>query len=492
MKDEMQRAETMREVLEQLEGRLAGRRVFRFMSDLGVTDISCEQFFSDIRRTAFLIEDTGLSGKHIGLMGRNSYWWMVCLCAVFWSGSVAVLLDRELDEEELKERVGRVEAEALFFERAPEVEERCRALEERVKILSFEKVRETCRSGRESKKKVRKRGEHLGCIFFTSGTTATSKAVMMSEHGLSAGICHNINDKKSHSILAVLPFHHLSGFSSSLNALFLGAEVCIGEEQKYFYQYLKELQPDYVFIVPSMLRMLARKIKNGGPNGRLLGWNLHLLNCGGADFRPEFLRIFLEHDITVLQGYGASEAGAIGFLWEMTEERPDTIGKPPAGLDVKIAGGELYLRSESLMMGYYDDEEGTGKVLREGWYATGDLCRMDEEGYLYLTGRKKNLIILSNGENISPEAIEKKLYRWEEIGEALVKAEGDLIAVSVFPRYPAECTAKEAEQIRQKIREEIAEYNRSVPVYSQIQVIHFLEEPIDKTSMGKLIRYGKG
>ena len=103
----------------------------------------------------------------------------------------------------------------------------------------------------------------------------------------------------------------------------------------------------------------------------------------------------------------------------MTEERPDTIGKPPAGLDVKIAGGELYLRSESLMMGYYDDEEGTGKVLREGWYATGDLCRMDEEGYLYLTGRKKNLIILSNGENISPEAIEKKLYRWEEIGELL-------------------------------------------------------------------------
>lgn len=491
MKDEMQRAETMREVLERLEGRLAGQRVFRFMSDSGVKDIFCEQFFSDIRRTAFLIEDMDLSGKHIGIMGRNSYWWMVCLCAVFWTGSVAVLLDRELDEEELKERVGRVGVEALFFEEVPETEERCKTLNECVKRLSFEKVREACRSGKKGEKKVQKKGEDLGCIFFTSGTTATSKAVMMSEHGLSAGVCHNINDKKFHSILAILPFHHLSGFSSSLNALFLGAEVCIGEDQKYFYQYLKELQPDYVFIVPSMLRMLARKIKNGGPNGRFLGWDLHLLNCGGADFRPEYLRIFLEHDITVLQGYGASEAGAIGFLWEMTEERPDTIGKPPAGLEVKIKDNELYLRSESLMMGYYGDEEATRKVLCEGWYATGDLCRMDEEGYLYLTGRKKNLIILSNGENISPEAIEKKLYRWEEISEVLVKAEENLISALVFPKYPAAGTEEEKAQIREKIREKIGEYNRSVPVYRQIQVLHFLEEPIDKTSMGKLIRYRK-
>lgn len=504
MSEEKRIPDTMRQVLEELEDRMQGRRVFRYMAEqesespedgwnsMQIKEISGEQFFRDIKGTADLIRRNGLAGTHIGIMGANSYGWIMALCAIFWSGSVAVLLDHETDPADLRDRAQQVslagmicDSEASETVRAAGLSGQIRSLEIRELLIESREMRDSetdCAAAAE------KRAEDLACIFFTSGTTGGSKAVMMSEHGLAAGICHRIQNRKFRAILAVLPFHHISGFSSALNALYLGAEVCLAEQQKYFYKYLETMKPDYVFVVPSMLRMLARKLKNGGPSGRLLGWDLHMINCGGAAFCPEFLQMLLDRNITVMQGYGASEAGAIGLLWEMTTDHPDTIGKPPAGLEIKIVDDELWMKSEAVMMGYYGDEEGTRKVLRDGWYITGDLCRMDADGYLYLTGRKKNLIILSNGENISPEEIEGRLYQYEEIREAVVQAEGDLLTASIYPAYPRDCPAEEQERIREKIRREAEEYNHSVPVYRQIRKVHFLEEPVGKTASGKLIR----
>lgn len=503
-----ERPETMRKVLEMLERKLDGKRVFRYMDDSRITDISAEQFFRDIRRTAGLLETWDLAGRHIGIMGCNSYGWLVSLCAVFWTKSAAVLLDREISADELSARLAKTDVSGIIYDSVSADTVRDADLTDRITGIHMEelfiaggtyssvpssqvsvsprKISEKQEDTAESESKHS--GDSLACIFFTSGTTGGSKAVMMSEQGLTAGICHRINDRGFRSLLAVLPFHHLSGFSSALNALYLGAEVCIATDIKYFYRYLECMKPDYVFVVPSMLRMLARKLKNGGPNGRNLGWDLHLINCGGAEFRPEFLQMLLDRDITVLQGYGASETGAIGFLWEMTPDRPDTIGKPPAEMQIKIIDGELYVKSDAVMTGYYGDEEETAKVLHDGWYATGDLCRIDEEGFLYLTGRRKNLIILANGENISPEEIERKLYQYDDISEVIVCAEGELITAQVYPAYPEECTGLEKEQIQEKIRGEIGQYNRIEPVYRQIMKIHFLEEPVGKTSSGKVLR----
>ena len=237
-----------------------------------------------------------------------------------------------------------------------------------------------------------------------------------------------------------------------------------------------------------MLPVLVRKLQKGGIHGESLGWNLHMIHCGGAAFRPEFLQIFLEHDITVLQGYGASEAGGIGFMWEMTPDRPDSIGKPPAQMQVKIVDGELYLKSESVMMGYYGDQEGTERVLHDGWYATGDLCREDADGYLYLEGRKKNLIILSNGENVSPEEIETKLYCCKEIQEVMVGVEKDMLMAAVYPEYSAQSSEDSRQSVRKKIEKAVEQYNEKAPSYKQIRQIRFMEEPFVKTAVGKLIR----
>ena len=484
--------ETMRQVLEMLETELAGRRVFRYMEGEEIREIYGEQFFRNIRETACLIRQKQLEGKKIGIIGKNSYEWIVNLCGIFWTGSVAVLLDREISAEDLREYILRVDLKGIFFDDSAEKTVREADIDERLIKISSADFYKSDGKWTENETEHKKKGEDLACIFFTSGTTGKSKAVMMSENGVRAGICNRILNSKFEAMLAILPFHHLSGFSPLLNALYLGAEVCIAGDLKYFYQYLEVMKPDYVFVVPSMLRMLARKLKQGGPNGRDLGWNLQIINCGGASFCGEFLKMLLDHNIKVYQGYGASEAGAIGFFWEMTLEHPDTIGKPPEELEIKIQDGELYLKSKSLMMGYYGEKEETEKVLREGWYATGDLCRMDEEGYVYLTGRKKNLIILSNGENVSPEEIERKLYKYEDICEATVGEEDNLIAAFIFPRYPEIISEGEKEEIKARIRRNVEEYNQSVPIYKQIQKIHFLEEPGEKTSSGKIKRQNFG
>ncbi len=481
----------MRQVLEYLEKKQKGKRMLRYMVEKEIVDIYCEQYFAQIRKRAFLLKKQGLSGKHIAIIGKNSYEWLVNLCAIFWTGSVAVLFDRELGSDMIEELAERVDLAAILYDGSTMETVQNANLSKMIQKLDMRESNDMWNGENENFSVVNQRAEDLACIFFTSGTTAQSKAVMMSEKGLTASVCSEINDRDYKALLAVLPFHHLSGFISVLNSLYHGAEVCLAKELKYFYRYLEYMKPDYVLVVPSMLQMLAQKLKKGGVNGSLLGWNLRMIHCGGATFNSELLQMLLERNITVLQGYGASEAGGIGFLWEMTLEHPDTIGKPPKEMEVKIVDQELYIRSESVMIGYYNDEKATKEVICDGWYATGDLCRQDKEGYLYLIGRKKNLIILSNGENISPEEIETKLQACKEIHEVMVGSENDLIIAEIFPEYPINSSEKERTEIEKRIEQAVEQYNNDSPIYKQVQKINFVQAPFAKTTAGKLIRCNK-
>lgn len=474
----------MLQVLMLLEKKLEGHRLFRYLCEDGIQEVYAEKFFSDIRSRARCIADRGFERCRIGIMQKSSYDWIVNFCAVFYIGGSAVLLDYETDAETLKNNAERTDMEAVICDN--ELKERAGSAQ--ITHIMTEDTFSEYKNETDFPAYIEKEPDDLACIFFTSGTTAVSKAVMISERALSAGLCHRINDRPFHTLLSVLPFHHISGFSSVLNALYLGKEVCLAVDPKYFFVCMEKMKPDYVFVVPSMLRMIARRLKNGGKNGHLIGWDLHLINCGGAAFRPEFLQMLLDRGITVLQGYGASETGAIGFLWEMTPQRPDTIGKPPEEMKAKIVDGELFLKCQGMMSGYYDDPQATEQVLKDGWYATGDLCRIDEEGFYYLTGRRKNVIILSNGENISPEEIESRLYRCSRIKEVLVYARGEFLAADIFPDYPAQYTDAEQEEVCSQIRNDIKEYNRSVPVYRQIRKIYFSENPLKKTASGKIMR----
>jgi len=472
--------QNMGQLLSALEAQSGSRTLLKYMVGTEVHEMDAPTFFQYVRRCGSKLHDLGLSGKHIGIMGANRWQWLVHLCAVFQIGGTAVLLAPDLNPEELAQRACQADLTCILHDKVLPVSV--------PGVLALSMDDSLPHKMLPNDYACPANPEDLACILFTSGTTAICKAVMYSHKATIAGICHNVIGIPFQAQLAILPMHHIAGFASVLNTWYLNRIICLGEDFKNLFRYLEAMKPDYTLIVPSVLQVIRKKLKKGGSNGHLLGWNLHLIGCGGAQFQPDVIQDLHDRNIRVLQSYGATEAGGIGFDWEMTPECRDTIGKPCPEMKVKIVDGELFLRCDSMMTGYYKDEAATNEVLIDGWYATGDLCTMDAEGYLRLTGRKKNLIILSNGENVSPEEIEGKLSRDPNICEILVGVENDRIAASVFPNYPSDPTQEQQEMIQTQIMDTLERYNDSVPTYKQIYTLHFMDAPFAKTQVGKMIR----
>lgn len=462
------------QLLDALEIQTGNRVLLKYMEDTEICQMDSPTFFRNVRRCAAKLDSLGLAGKHIGIMGTNRWQWMAHLCAVFAIGGVAVLLAPDLNAEELAQRAEHADVVCVLHDGAIPV-----SLPGIAAVSMDDPLPEQEAYGRREPS-----GDDLACILFTSGTTARSKAVMYTHKATIAGICHNIIGIPFRSQLAILPLHHIAGFASVLNTWYLNRVICLGADYKYLFRYLEAMKPDYILTVPSLLQVILRKLKKGGENGHLLGWDLHLIGCGGAQFQPDVLQDLNDRGIRVLQSYGATEAGGLGFDYEMTPKCRNTIGKPCKEVQTRIVEGELYLRCQSMMLGYYKDEAATKEVLIDGWYATGDLCRQDEEGYLWLTGRKKNLIILSNGENVSPEEIEGKLSQCPQISEILIGVENDRICAHIHPREISFPLA----EYQPEIRNFIDRYNDTVPTYKQVHILHFYPEPFAKTQVGKMIR----
>ena len=461
----------MPQFLEALEVQ-AGDGVFlKYMEDRQVREMTAPRFFRMVRQYAAMLSGAGLRNAHVGILGTNRAQWLAGFCAIFYTGGVAVLLSADSNATELAQRVAQADVTGILHDGA--LASVVEGLD--VTTLDLDDIPDDLPQAVEPAAPA---SDALACILFTSGTTSIPKAVMLSQKAMVAGVCHNVIGHPFEAQLAILPFHHVAGFAAVLNTWYLGRVACLGQDFKYLYRYLTAMKPDYTLTVPSVLQSILRKLKNGGVHGQELGWNLRLIGCGGAKFQPDVIRFLNDRGIRVLQSYGATEAGGLGFDWEMTPACRDTIGKPCPEIRTKIVDGELYLQCDSMMMGYYKDPAATAEALKDGWYATGDLCTVDEDGYLRLTGRRKNLIILSNGENVSPEQIETALTALDGIEEALVEGENDRIAATIYA--PAAS--------RDQLEALIETYNRDVPFYRQVHVLHISPEPLAKTGNGKIIR----
>lgn len=477
--------ENLGELLDALEAERPGEILIRYMVKDEVCEVNTEAFFSMIRSEAARLTRLGLVGGHIGIVGRNSLEWLVSYYAILYTGSVAVLMGAEYTAEELLETAEQADVTAMIYDEALAGKVQNADFPGSVVLVpmfSSEQMEE----GEIVRQPVKR--EELGCIFFTSGTTARKKAVMMSHKGLIEGVCNNIVGQQFTAQLALLPFHHLAGFNPVLNTLCLGGVLCLAGDFKQLFRQLEVMKPDYFFAVPSMVKVLVKKLKHSDAHGASLGWNLRVINCGGAKFQPEIVETLVSKDITIMQSYGASETGGIGFSWEMALDNPNTIGKAPEGMEAKIVDGELAVRSDTVMMGYYGAPEATEEVLRDGWYYTGDLARQDERGYYYLTGRKKNLIILSNGENVSPEELEEGLGACEQSAEVLVYEKRDFLAAQFLPDYTGAESEEEREAVRQSIRVFVEAFNDRMPTYKRISFTEFRDTPFEKNAMGKILR----
>ena len=326
-------------------------------------------------------------------------------------------------------------------------------------------------------------------LAFTSGTTGRSKAVMLSERNFftsMAAFTDMVDTVRTLrqdpapelSMLAMLPMFHIGTFACFFSWPVAGWTMNLVGDLRNFYREMERMPSDYMLMVPMVLQAVLKDLRAG--RRERLG-KLQVVCCSSAMFRPEDLAELASYGILVMQIYASTETCACGlFNAAQDTEHIGAVGRACFGTQYRIApDGELCIRGDMVTKGYYKDPTATAEVLdADGWFHTGDLARTDKEGYYYITGRKKNLIILDSGENVSPEELEKLLSGCTAVHECLVQEKGQKICAQIF--------CPQADQAA--VRDFVTQLNRTLPMYKRITALVFRDEPLPRNAAGKLDR----
>lgn len=461
---------------------------------------------------------TGREGAHVAILGPNGAAWISCFFAVVCGGGVAVPLHLGTQTDELISCLERSDAELLVYDErcAADAASVCAGLPD---LQSIELHAFLAQLRQEPEQLFPAlRPDAPAALYFTSGTTARSRCVIlthrnMGSHGSAA--MSQLPLSPDDAGLSVLPPSHTFELMTNLiGSLHCGGTVYINESLLTVKQNLRQYEPTILVVVPLVLQTLYKEIrktaKRSGKlellerglrlNGALqrvgidlsrrlfsdvydvLGHNLRYFLCGGAALDPALIVFFRCLGITVLQGYGITECSPIVAANVPHANRFGSVGRPFPCCEAKIIDGEICVRGESVSPGYYHDDAANAESYRDGWFHTGDLGRMDRAGYLWFTGRRKNLIVLSNGENVSPERLEERLYRIDGILDAVVYDENGKITAEVY----ADAAVLPD---RDAVWAEIDRVNRSLAPHEQIGALKLRDTPFEKTVTQKIKRH---
>ena len=463
----------------------------RYVAEDGKTVVEKKyrEYAQDIRRmTAYLkAEVPDIKGRRIVLLSRNCYEFCVASFGIILAGGVLVTLNQKKTWEELEYELGLVEPALILNDG---IDYGCRAELEAAygpKLRPMDCYKDTAP------------GELTNCVghddlmmlMFTSGTTGRSKGVMLSERNMCASL-HTYSEvaenwitdrlpagqKLPLSHMTLLPLFHMACFVCVMSYPPAGWALNLCGDIRDFYRDLGLMHSDVMASAPMLVETVYNDMKRGRVS-RLNGlWDLC---CSSAALDPKMLLELAQNGFVVNQCYGMTETFGDGILnFTQVEKHMSAVGKPDDHVQYKLdETGEICIKGDCVMLGYYKDPEATAEVIdADGWFHTGDLARMDEEGFYYITGRKKNLIILASGENVSPEELEKKLALCPAITECIVKEKGQKICAVIY------CPEDKQEEVRAFV----IEVNRSLPLYKRISAVEFTVEPLPRNALGKLLR----
>ena len=463
----------------------------RYVAEDGKTVVEKKyrEYAQDIRRmVAYLkAEVPDIKGQRIVLLSRNCYEFCVASYGIILAGGVLVTLNQKKTWEELEYELGLVEPALILNDG---IDYGCRAELEAAygpKLRPMDCYKETAP------------GELTNCVghddlmmlMFTSGTTGRSKGVMLSERNMCASL-HTYSEvaenwitdrlpagqKLPLSHMTLLPLFHMACFVCVMSYPPAGWALNLCGDIRDFYRDLGLMHSDVMASAPMLVETIYNDMKRGRVS-RLNGlWDLC---CSSAALDPRMLLELAQNGFVVNQCYGMTETFGDGILnFTQVEKQMSAVGKPDDHVQYKLdETGEICIKGDCVMLGYYKDPEATAEVIdADGWFHTGDLARMDEEGFYYITGRKKNLIILASGENVSPEELEKKLALCPAITECIVKEKGQKICAVIY------CPEDKQEEVRAFV----TEVNRSLPLYKRISAVEFTAEPLPRNALGKLLR----
>lgn len=494
-----------------------------------------------------------LRGKRLAVIGETSPDWYVAYLSAICGGGTAIPLDRELAVAEIENFLVRSGAEAIVF--SPTFENKFREMAAKHPEIAFLPMEAPAVSGAYGKamEEIVALGKgkpsafdteadihRMSVMLFTSGTTGTSKCVMLSEHNVCSAInaaCAATDFHADDLLVSVLPVHHTYELCCSLAALNDGVEIAINDSLRHALRNFKRFRPTGLVLVPLFMNTMEKRIweelhkkhldkvfrrmmqatdalAGVGINLRkplysqirvAFGGRLCKIICGGAPLNQDVADTFRAIGVRVWEGYGITECSPLVAVDPFDAPRPGSVGPAVKCCKVRIDGaipdengheiGEICVKGDNVMLGYYDAPEATAEAFTEdGWFRTGDVGYLDADGYLYITGRQKSVIVLENGKNVFPEEIEEYLETVEQIAECVVvgrKAEDSdtvVLTAIVYPNLSAFPAGASKEEICATLKAEIAKVNKKLVGYKQIRHIELRDTEFEKTTTKKIRR----
>lgn len=518
---------TTKELLELCVKEYGEKEAFAYQNRKQVFSVSFAEFKMQVESLGTYLQGNGFTDSHIAVFGENSYEWVLTHFAVTYGKGVIVPIDKELDADSIAELLLDSESKVMVY--SDTYADVIECLQTKLPEITYinmkdipslvEKGKELIASGYTDYLDISIDKDDLASIVYTSGTTGKSKGVMLTHGNFCScmyGACCNV--LLTGPSLLVLPLHHTFGLVASVFAvMFYGQPIYINRSLKRLSADFQKCQPQHLFAVPLIVETLYKNIwttvKRQGKERALrtliaisdtllkckidlrkvffksvisaFGGRLDLIVSGGAPIDPKYIRAFQSFGITVLNGYGITECGPIVSVNRNKFNVIGSVGLPLCCNQVNISEDrEVLVKGENVMVGYYHNEEENKKVFVDGWFRTGDLGRIDEYGALHITGRIKNLIILSNGENIPAESIESQVYTIPYVKEVVAYGKDDVIVAEMF-------LDEEVADAKECISADIQAINQRLPFIKNIGKVIIRDTEFPKTTTKKIKRnYG--
>ena len=547
--------DTIKELMDLAEKEDGDKIAFEYRNEKDkskIEAITYKEFQYDTYYLGTALLQLGINKNHIAVIGENSYKWLTVYLTVLKSDSVLVPIDRELPEKDIINILKSSDSEVLFYAEKYEkyIEKFKKELpnikyfigfdrnENLENVLSYKKIMDLGKERYEAGDKSYASIEHkdtniLKLLVYTSGTTGDPKGVMLTEHNLVSCVYYGLQVAEIKTkCLSVLPYHHTyEAVAGILVALHKHATICINDSLKNVLKNLQLYKPDYIYLVPAFTEVFYKNIwgtaKKEGKEAGLkfliklsnalrkigidlrgtlfksihsaFGGNLKEIICGGAPIRPEIGKFFNDIGVMLLNGYGITECSPLVSVNRPKFNDSSTVGVILPCCEVKIENpndegdGEIWVKGDIVMMGYYKDKERTDKVLKDGWFNTEDYGKVNEKGQLVINGRKKNVIVLTNGKNVYPEEIENYILRIPYVEETIVKSVkndiGQEVALCAEVYLNSDKVKElEIENVEEQLKKDISKETKELASYKHITKIEIRKTEFIKTTTKKIKR----
>ena len=449
----------------------------------GETALTYEELDARVAAMRGALKAQGIErGDRVGVFALNGCGFVVSYLAIVTSGACAALLPPQLDGMTVAGLSRMFGLKALVVDAALKAK-----LPDPMPVATL-----GADAQGEPAEAVEVQPEDPCVIMFTGGTTGRSKGALLSNRAVMTGTkygCYGIREIFEQRYFIVLPLTHVFGLIRNLMAcLYTGSALHICRNNKDMFREIAMFRPTVWVVVPALAEMalnLSRQFKRN-----MLGDSMKTIICGAAPVAPYLVREYHKLGIDLFPGYGLTESANLVSGNPDNLNRPESVGLPFPGQELKIVDGELWLKGPNMMDGYVGNPQENAAAFEDGWFKTGDLARFDEDGFLYITGRTKEIIVLSNGENVSPAEVEAKFNELETVQDSLVTAENDVLVLEVVPRNTVLMTKGLQDPIAY-LREQLNEVNRVLPTYQRVAKIVIRDTDFKRSPSMKILRNQK-